>query len=59
MFGDVDKFEEQIKYLFDNFSIDDILEMLEITPEACLSILLNSGHAELPPFLEQEEDEDA
>lgn len=60
MFGDVDKYEKQIRYLLDNFSLDEITEMLDITPEACISILLNEGHAVLPPFLEElDEDDDA
>ena len=58
MFGDIDKFEKQIEYLVANFPMWEILEMLDITPEQCLSILLNEGHADLPPYLDKEEEDD-
>lgn len=58
MFGDTDKYEKQIDYLVSSFSMTDILDMLEITQEECLSILLNGGHAVLPPFLEETEEDD-
>lgn len=58
MFGDVDKFEKQIEYLVANFPMWEILEMLDITPEQCLSIQLNEGHADLPPYLDKEEEYD-
>ena len=57
MFGDIDKFEKQIEQLLNEFSMEDILEMFEVTPEMCLSILLNGGHATLPPYLDNEEDD--
>ena len=56
MFGEIDKFESQIDTLIKEFSFEEILEMLEVTPEHCLSILLNEGHAQLPPFLNEGND---
>jgi GTP cyclohydrolase I len=45
--------EEQIKELLDLYGIEEALEVLDITPERVLEILLESGHVVLPEFLER------
>lgn len=58
MFGDRDKFEREIGELLELYTLEDALEAMDITVEEVLSILLNNGHCELPPFLLIEEDVD-
>lgn len=51
MFNDVSPFESQIKTLLDIYSLPELFDILDITPEQVLTILLEEGHAEVPPFL--------
>lgn len=51
MFDDIFPFEQDIKHLLDIYSLEELLEILDITPERVLSVLLEEGHVELPPFL--------
>lgn len=58
VFGERDKFEAEIRELLDLYNLEDALEEMDLSPEECLSILLNGGYACLPPFLKREVDED-
>lgn len=53
MFNDDPFFENAIKKLLSLFSIEEVLELLEITPDRVLEILLVEGHCTLvnAPFL--------
>jgi len=44
--------ESKIREMLELYSLDDLFEVLDITPERVLEILLEGGHVELPPFLE-------
>ena len=44
--------EQQIRELQELFSIEDILEMCDITEYDVLEILVMGGHIELPPFIQ-------
>ena len=55
MFGERDPFEEQIKILLQEYSVEELLEILDITEYAVISLLLNEGHCCLPPWLVIEE----
>lgn len=60
MFGERDPFEEQIKLLLQEYCLEDLLEVLDITEYAVISLLLNEGYCVLPPWLEiVEEEEDS
>lgn len=58
MFGERDPFEEQIKILLQEYCIEDLLEVLDITEYAVISLLLNEGYCVLPPWLAQEQEEE-
>lgn len=36
------------------YELEELFEVLDITPEQVLRILLEGGHVTLPPFLEKE-----
>ena len=36
------------------YSIEEALEVLDVTPEECIEILLKHGKCALPPFIEDE-----
>lgn len=55
MFGERDPFEEQIKILLQEYCMEDLLEILDITEYAVISILLNEGYCVLPPWLLEKE----
>ncbi len=55
MFGERDPFEEQIKVLLLEYSLEELFEVLDITEYAVISILLNEGYCVLPPWIEKEE----
>lgn len=55
-------YDDIIKTMLEEFSIEDLLEMMDITPEQVLEILLEGSHVEVPPFFQRslnEEDEDS
>jgi hypothetical protein len=58
VFGECDPYEEQIKILLQEYCIEDLLEVLDITEYAVISLLLNEGYCVLPPWLQQEEIEE-
>jgi hypothetical protein len=56
MFGEREPFELEIRQLLELYTLDDLLDELEITPEEMLTILLVGGHVVLPPWLEEPSD---
>lgn len=56
MFGEREPFEQEIKQLLELYTLDDLLDELEITPEEMLTILLVGGHVVLPPWMEDTKD---
>ena len=58
MFDDSSPYEFEIRKLLDIFEIHEVLEMLDITEEDVLRILLEEGHVTLlkVPFLQHEEE---
>lgn len=58
MFGERDPFEEQIKILLLEYSIEELLEVLDITEYAVISLLLNEGYCVLPPWMETTTEEE-
>lgn len=51
MFGDVSPFAREIERLLEMFSLEEIFEMLDLTPDEVLSILFNEGHAKVPDIV--------
>jgi hypothetical protein len=47
------EFEEAISSLIDLYPLEELFEVLDITPERVLEILLSGGHVVLPEFLER------
>lgn len=55
-------YDDVIKTMLEEFSLEDLLEMMDITEQQVLEVLLEGGHVKVPPFFERylnEEDEDA
>lgn len=52
MFGEVEPYEVEVKLWLAERSIEEALEEAEITPEACLMLLLQLGVVVLPPWLD-------
>lgn len=50
MFGERDPFEDEISQLLDLYELEDIFELLGLTPYEILDILLTNGHASLPEW---------
>lgn len=46
-------FEEEVRELLELYSLEEALEVLDVTPEDCIEILLRHGYAVLPPFLDK------
>ena len=44
--------EERIVMLLELYSVEEALEVLDVTPEECIEILLRGGHCKLPDYLE-------
>lgn len=42
---------EDLDKVLEDFTLEELLEMMDITPQEVLEILLNSGYAVLPEFL--------
>jgi len=57
MFNEVNPFEAQIRFLLEDFSMEELFDMMDISCEQVLTILLQEGHIELPPFLDNKEEE--
>lgn len=56
----MDNIEEVIEHMVEDFTLEEVFEMVNITPEEALHILWTGGHIEIPEFLlvgELEEDE--
>jgi hypothetical protein len=53
--------EDRIRMMLELFSLEEVFENLDITPERVLEILYEGGHVDLPPYLKPveytEEDE--
>jgi uncharacterized membrane protein len=47
--------EEQILEFLELYSLEEAFEVLDITPEAVLEILISGGHVVLPEFLQRED----
>ena len=56
MFNRDNIWEDQIDEILNVYSIEEALEVLDITPEQCIKILLEGGHAVLPQFLDRDMD---
>lgn len=52
MFNDVSPYENVIKVILDLYSLDEVFEILDITPEQVLTLLFEEGHAVPPPYLD-------
>lgn len=46
--------EDKITRLLELFSIEEALMLMEIEPQEVIEILVQGGHVELPPFLNEE-----
>lgn len=49
--------EEKIIRLLELFPIEEALVLMDIEPFEVLEILVSGGHVELPPFLDEGDDE--
>jgi hypothetical protein len=48
--------EQKIDMLLEVYpDLDELFEVLDITPHRVLEVLFKGGHVELPPWLEDEE----
>lgn len=45
--------EDQIRELLETYDLDDLFDVLDITPERVLEILVEGGHVVLPPWIER------
>lgn len=50
--------EDKIEMLLTSYSLEEILEDNDITPEAVLVILINRGTLDISRYFEQEEEDD-
>jgi len=50
---------DKVTLLLDVLDLEECFEMLDITPYEVITILLNQGLVELPPFLEEFQDDRA
>lgn len=58
MFGDQeDTHQRMIELLLDQFTLEEILEELNLGPEEVLLILFNGGYGEPPPWMERLQDD--
>lgn len=57
MFNEEDIYDEVIKEMLSLFSLEDLLDQMDITQEQVLYILLSGGHVSPPPFLEKGDDD--
>lgn len=53
--SNVSLLEQRLLHLLDIFTIEEILEMCDITEYDVLEILYMGGHIDLPPFIEEVE----
>ncbi len=49
---------DKVEILLDTLDLEEIFEVLEITPYEVLTHLLENGLVSLPPFLEEYEDDE-
>lgn len=45
--------DAKISFMLEQWNLSELLEMLDIDEHEVLRILLEEGHVELPPFLEE------
>ncbi len=48
----MDQLEDKLNFMIEQWSLDELFEMMDITPQQVLEILVEGGHVELPPFME-------
>jgi hypothetical protein len=57
---DIDtELEARISELLELYPLDELFEVLDITPERVLEILFEGGHVVLPWFLDREDGEES
>lgn len=49
---------DHIQFALDLFTLEELLEMCNIDPLEVLTILVDEGYIEFPPFLKQIQEED-
>ena len=47
--------ESKIEFMLEQWPLEELLEMMDITRSRVLEILLDGGHVVLPPFMEDVE----
>lgn len=47
-------FEEEVKELLELYDLDELFDVLDITPQEVVEHLLEVGLVKLPPFLERD-----
>jgi hypothetical protein len=47
--------EDRIDMLVEQWSLEEIFEMCDITPQQVISILFEGGHIDLPEFIKDRE----
>ena len=47
--------EDEIDMLLELYPLDELFEVLDITPEQVLAILFKGGHVTLPPYLDKDD----
>jgi hypothetical protein len=47
---------DKVEELLDLYELEELFEVLDVTPYEVVTILLRHGYATLPPFLEDMED---
>ena len=47
--------ESKVRMLLELYSVEEALEVLDITAEECIEILVRGGHCVLPDFLDANE----
>lgn len=50
--------EDQINLLLNSYTLEEILEECDVTPEAVLTILINRGTIDLSQFFDFEDEEE-
>lgn len=45
--------DRKVEELFSLFTLEEILEMSDLTHEEAVTILFRAGHIALPPFMEE------
>ena len=48
--------EEKVNWLVENYTLDEVFDMLDITPEEAFLRLIEGGYAKLPEFLDEDDE---